>query len=491
MMRRSRRNVLRGAGVCLALPWLESLAPRGAAAQDAAMPRRYLPITFPCGAAGQWWEHAPAFGSTAAGASFVLSRVHEPLAALKDKLLVLSRVANYSWNEGNTSGTSILPADSRLAAALGTCVDADQRAVAAGEAVSSATLNGVSADQVIAQGLAGVTPIPSLQLGLGTYPGSFDGRSWAYSQAYSWAAPSSPLKRVVNPKAVFDAMAGLGISEEGRRKLAENRSVIDAVVADAASLKSRVGVADRLAIDEFMQSFRDIERRVVAIAGCPQAQEPTPIADGTGPLQGLNQGDGGYDRAEHAAVMSELIAMAFRCDATRVISYMLDDARSNFDYSFIPEADRVFGAADGLSDYHGSCANGSGSVEEAAVNGVYSIDSNASYATVQRWWVRQVAELAGKLAAMPEGDGTVLDHTLIHLMSEMRTHDERPWDLPMLLLGGTGFIKQGCHIALAANPADRQLRDLYFTIQRQYFGLDVASFGDGPVPNALLEEILA
>jgi hypothetical protein len=170
---------------------------------------------------------------------------------------------------------------------------------------------------------------------------------------------------------------------------------------------------------------------------------------------------------------------------------MLDDARSNFDYSFIREADRVFGAADGLSDYHGSCANGSGSVEEAAANGVYSITSNASYATVHRWWVRQVAELAGKLAAMPEGDGTVLDHTLIHLMSEMRTHDERPWDLPMLLLGGTGFIKQGCHIALGANPDDRQLRDLYFTIQRQYFGLDVASFGDGPVPNALVEEILA
>jgi hypothetical protein len=102
-----------------------------------------------------------------------------------------------------------------------------------------------------------------------------------------------------------------------------------------------------------------------------------------------------------------------------------------------------------------------------------------------------VANLASLLDGMPEADGTVLDHTLIQLMSEMRSHDHRAFDLPLLLLGGSGFIKQDGHIALPLYPDDRRLRDLYYTIQTQYFGLDLASFGDGPGANALIEEILA
>ena len=102
-----------------------------------------------------------------------------------------------------------------------------------------------------------------------------------------------------------------------------------------------------------------------------------------------------------------------------------------------------------------------------------------------------MADLAAKLDAIPEGDGTVLDHTLLHMASDMRTHDHKAFDLPMLLLGGKGFIKQNAHIALGANPSDRQARDLYFTIFKNYFGLSVDKFGEGSMPNALIEEILA
>src|SRR5262245_6139035 len=94
----NRRNVLRGAGVCLALPWLESLAPRGAHAQT-PVPKRYLPVYFPNGAASQWWEGAPAFGTSKLGADFVLGKVHAPLEALKEKLLIVSRIGNYSWHD--------------------------------------------------------------------------------------------------------------------------------------------------------------------------------------------------------------------------------------------------------------------------------------------------------------------------------------------------------------------------------------------------------
>ena len=489
----SRRNVLRGAGVCLALPWLESLAPRRALAQVAGM-KRYLPIKFPCGASAQWWQNAPAFGTGVFGADFVLSQVHEPLAPVKDKLLILSRIANYSWDPNSPGGSvNIAPAHARCSAALGTCVDTDRLTSEAGLSPSSDAVNGISADQLIVQGGAGgVTALQSLQLGLGTFPGTFDGRHWAYSQCFSWAGSRQPLKRVVDPKAAFLSLGVMGQDEEALRRLAEHRSVLDAVLEDASSLRPRLGRLDQQTVDQFMQSFRDLEQRMIALTeACQPIPEPAEIPDAPGSLQGLNQGDMGYDRAQHAQVMNDIIALALQCDITRVISYMLDDSSSEFDYSFIPEQDRVFGPADGLSNYYGGGQNGSGSIDAVAVGGVYPGTSNASYATVHRWWVRQVAELAGKLAAMPEGDGSVLDHTLIHLMSELRTHDNRPWDLPMLLLGGSGFIKQGGHIALSANPNDRQLRDLYYTIQRQYFGLDVPSFGEGPAPNALIEDILA
>ncbi|HKY35804.1 MAG TPA: DUF1552 domain-containing protein [Polyangiaceae bacterium] len=488
----SRRNVLRGAGVCLALPWLESLAPKSAAAQAPGMPRRYLPITFPCGAAAAWWQHAPAFGTGVFGDDFLLSQVHEPLAPVKDKLLVLSRVANNSW-AGATERDFVAPSHSRLSAALGTCRDTDRLTVEAGLSYVTDAVNDVSADQVIARGLAGLT----LQLGLGTYPGAFDGRSWAYSQSYSWSGPREPLKRQVNPKAVFDRFGIVWPDEDPLRRAAENASVIDAVLKDASTLRPRLSRLDQQAVDRFLESFRDLEQRVKQVGTLPSCQRIQRIAqlaeipDAPGPGQGLNQGDQGYDRAEHAKLMNDIIALALQCDMTRVISYMLDDSRSDFDYSFIPETERVFGPVSGLDTYHGGCHGGLGSVDAVPVNGVYPGVNNAAYATVNRWWMRQVADVAKKLADVPEGDGSVLDHTLIHVMSEMRTHDSRPWDLPMLLIGGTGVIKQNGHIALSAHPADRQLRDVYFTIQRQYFGLDVPSFGEGPEPSALIWEILA
>jgi hypothetical protein len=491
----SRRNALRGAGVCLALPWLESFAPKRASAQAPEMPRRYLPIRFPCGAAAPWWQGAPAFGTGVFGADFVLSPVHEPLAPVKDKLLVLSRIANYSWDSNASGDAQIAPAHPRCSAALGTCVDADRLTLDAGLSPSGNVVNGISADQVIAThtGLSNLSLRESLQLGLGTFPGNFSGRHWAYSQCFSWRSPSEPLKRMVDPQAAFQLLGFMGQDEDALSRVAERKSVIDAVLEDATSLRPQLSRFDQQTVDGFLYAFRELEKRVIAIGQtCGAIPEPAPIPDAPGPLQGLNQGDMGYDRAAHAEVMNDIIAMAFQCDATRVISYLLDDSSSEFDYSFIPEQDRVFGdATAGLQNYYGGGQNGGGQIESVAVDGVYPGTSNAAYATVHRWWVRQVAVLAGKLAAMPEGDGTVLDHTLIHLMSELRSHDNRPWDLPMLLLGGTGFIKQNGHIALAANPSDRQLRDLYYTIQRQYFGLDVTSFGDGPVPNALIEEILA
>jgi hypothetical protein len=508
----SRRNVLRGAGVCLALPWLESLAPRGARAQMMTAPRRYIPIYFPNGAAIQWWENAPAFGTSVAGEQFILSSVHEPLLPVKDKLMVLSRMANYTWKQGQ--GTSpdpgVEPSHSRCPGALMTCVDTDVLATEAGMSLPSAVINGVSADQVIVQqgGLGQITPIESMQMGLGTFPGAFDGRSYSYSQVMSWKSATEPLKRQVNPKAVFDALVNAGaMNSDGsvdpeadalaQQRAAENKSVLDAVVESSAALRPRLSRQDQLTLEQFESSFREIEKTVTNIgttisSGCQVIAEPGAIPEPPGSMQGLNQGQDGYDRAAHALIMNDLIVMALRCDMTRVITYMLDDSRSEFNYSFIPEEDAIFGSTGGIDNFHGGAQHGAGGISGTAENGVYTGTSNGAFATINRWLVRQVADLAQKLQAVPDGEGTLLDSTLLHMTSAMRTHDHDAYDLPMLLIGGTGFIKQNTHIALAEKPSDRQLRDLFYTIQKEYFGLDVASFGDDMrgAQNEIIADIL-
>jgi hypothetical protein len=283
---------------------------------------------------------------------------------------------------------------------------------------------------------------------------------------------------------------------EAARRAAENKSVLDAVLENANSLKPRLSRADQMTLEQFTTSFRDIEKQVTGVtgsvsSGCKVIPAPAAVPEPGGAMQGLNQGQMGYDRQLHANVMTDLVVMALQCDVTRIITHMLDDSRSEFNYSFIPDEDKVFENTNGIDNFHGGCQHGPGSIPTTATAGVYGGTSNGGFATCTRWFVRQAATLAARLDAIQEGDGTVLDHTLIHLASDMRTHDHDAFDLPMLLIGGTGFMKQNGHIALAAAPSDRQAKDLYFTIMKQYFGLNVASFGEGGAPNALIEEILA
>ncbi len=358
----SRRNLLRGVGVCLALPWLESLALSPARAGVPGGPKRFLLVTYPNGAPDAWWKTALAFGTTVKGADFTLPVVLDPFAKLKSKMLMVSRLGNYTWRKDmDKPDPFIEPAHSRLVAAMTTCVDADAVAKANGaNDLSSAVFNGVSVDQLIAQkaDLGKTTSIPSLQTGLGVKPGFFDYRSYAYNQAVSWKSKSEPLKRQVNPKAVFDALvAGGAVSSTGapdgesvaaaKLRVATEQSVIDSVRDDANSLLSRVSTRDRSVLQEYLDSLRGIEKQVASVAatmpgalGCNPIGVPGAVPEPPGPQQGLNQGDDGYDHEAHADVMNDLIAMAIQCDVTRVVTHMLDDARSEFEYRHIPAADR-------------------------------------------------------------------------------------------------------------------------------------------------------
>lgn len=514
----SRRNLLRGAGVCLALPWLESLAPSRARADVPGGPKRFLLVSYPNGAPSSWWDKAPAFGTTAKGANFVLPTVLDPFAKLKSKMLMVSRLGNYGWRKDQaTPDPFIEPSHSRMLAAMTTCVDADAVAKANGaNDLSSAVFNAVSVDQLIVQqaNLGKTTSIPSLQTGLGVKPGFFDARSYAYNQALSWKSKTEPLKRQVNPKAVFDALvAGGAVDGAGgpdpesaaaaKLRIATEQSVIDTVRDDANSLMGRVSTRDRSVLQEYLDSLRGIEKTVTSVAstmgtlGCTPIGAPGSVPEPPGQGEGLNQGDNGYDHEAHADVMNDLIAMAIQCDVTRVVTHMLDDSRSEFEYRHIPAADRMKVGLDynaGSSMHFHSSQHGPGEIGNTEANGAYAVlaPTNRDFTAINYWLSRKAAELAQRLDSITEGAGTVLDNTVMVFMSEMRTQDHDGFDLPIVMLGGGGVFQQDAHVAFRELGKDRQLRDLWFTIMKQYFKMDIISFGDqaGGAPNALLQELL-
>lgn len=515
----TRRNVLRGLGVCLALPWLESLAPRAARAGGPEIPKRLLFTVFPNGAPTHWWENAPAFGQTHLGDAFKLPTLLSPFEAVKSKMMMISHLGNHSWSK-STPPEQSEPSHARAMGALTTCVDADAIADGLHVSVFEAVLNGISFDQMIVQKTNPTTPIPSLQLGLEAKSGTYDHRSYAMSQCVSWKSQTEALKRVTNPKAVFDKLIATGVTfgtpgandeqakAEALRRAALEKSVLDPVLADANSLMKRVSTSDRQIVERYMDEMRKIETQVTQIGstlgpgslGCTAMAEPAAVPEPQREQEGINNGDNGYDHEQHANIMNDLIVMAVQCDLTHIITYMLADARSEFNHNQISIEDR---ARIGLEYREGSSFQHHGeqhgiSDKDALTNdienGRYRVarDSNLGYAAIVTWFGRKTAELAQRLDAIPEGDGTVLDHTVMTFMSEMRTHDHDCFDLPLLMLGGKGVFKQNAHVAYQPLGQDRQLRDLWYTVMNEYFDAGVTSFGDdlSGAPNRLLSEIL-
>jgi hypothetical protein len=340
-----------------------------------------------------------------------------------------------------------------------------------------------------------------------------DGRHPSMTRSISWAASDQPLYKEVNPQKVFDSLmmqlapGGGNAENEAIAKLRRDRdlSVLDYVMDEAKALNPKLSVSDRRRLDQFLTSVGDIEARAKAQGtGMPSTGKtytrPTLSASYNERRPGavLEAEPDGYNRNLHAEVMNDLITMAFETNLTRVVSHMLDDARSEFEYRNIPAADRLRVGLDynaGSSLHYHSSQHGPGDIASAPANGGYPVltPSNLDFTAINYWISRKAAELAQRLDSIPEGAGTVLDNTVMVFMSEMRTHDHDGYDLPIVMLGGGGVFQQDAHVAYQALGKDRQLRDLWFTIMRQYFKMDITSFGDqaGGVPNALLQEILA
>jgi len=478
----SRRTFLRGAGVALALPWMESLLPRAARAQATTLPRRFMPIFLPNGAAELW---RPLSAGT--GTAWNLSSVLEPLTMLKAKTTVLTNVENGS--AFNTSGgSSVEPSHGRQPGSWLTCVDPGQ----VREQLGVEEANAISIDQIMAEHAVfkDKTALPSLQVGLSTVLSFCDNQPCSNSRSISWSAPTQPMYKSVDPLEVFNRIAGVAMPVEpggmpdleAQKRITRHQTVVDAVLENANRTRAKLGVADQVKMDEFLETVYATEKRVTGVSqgmggiacqliGAPTMTTVMPDA----PRQNTET----YNKGEHADVMNDLIVMAFQCDVTRIVTYMLEDERSEFSYDHVTK--RTF-TEEGSVEASGTCP-------EYHNGGQHG--SQDDFATITWWNTSKVAELCLKLDAIEEAPGvTVLDNSVIVFGGCMHGSNHQCNELPLALIGGGGIgLSTDQHIVF---DGDRPLRDLYFTLMNHVFGMGATDFGQNltGAPIAMINEIM-
>ncbi len=427
----SRRAFLGGAGAAITLPFLPSiLGARGALADD-TQPVRAV-----------WWfipngVHMPAFRPETYGEGYTLPRMLAPLSGLEPHLHVLSGLTNLAGIDDRAGDHA------RGTAAFLTCVTPQHEGVALGE----------SADQAAARALLGRTAFPSLQLGYeaSVSAGQCDsGYACAYSHNVSWANATTPLPKLTDPRAVFDRLfAGFDVAAteaERAQRLRWRMSVLDDVTADAAALQSRLSPSDRHRLDAYLTAVRALELRLEDPS--TTACEP-PIRPGTG-----------LARTARIDAMSDLTAVALRCDLTRVVTFMLADGLSLASYPDLGAP----GAHHGYSHHQGNPDN-----HEALIR-------------IGTWEMERFAYFLRALQADPTPTGDLLDQTLVFLGSEISDGDRHNHDdMPALLAGhGGGRVAGGQHLDVTGRTyadAHRLLLDAA--------GVDVSAFpvdGTEPLP---------
>lgn len=408
-MRISRRTALRGLGISLALPWLETMQPASVLAANATgAPLRAAFLFVPNGV------HIPDWTPKAAGHSFELPYILEPLAKVRDQLLILTGLTHDKGRpNGDGAGDHARSASVFLTGA--------QPRKTSGSNIRS----GVSVDQVAARAIGKATRFPSLELGCepGRSAGNCDsGYSCAYSSSISWAGEASPLAKETNPRLVFERLFSNGLTHEsdesrGRRDTFR-KSILDFVADDANRLRGKLAAADRRKVDEYLTGVREIERRLAA------TQEPGVSSSVPGaPVlpQGIPD-----DYREHVRLMCDMLVLAFQSDLTRIATFMLADAGSNRSY-------RLIDVPEGHHDlsHHGGDPK-----------------KHAKIRQINRFHVSQLAYLLERLKSIPEGNGTLLDHCMIVYGSGLSDGNAHNHDnLPVLLAGGGGgTLRSGRHI---------------------------------------------
>ncbi len=431
-----RRTILRGAGAALALPFLEAMVPAATAlAQTAANPKtRFVGLFVPHGAAPGYWVP-----ETEGPLADELPFNWKPLEPFRDHTVILSGLHSRSAEPP----PGVTGADHWVAAAF-LCAEKPKKT--AGADVRA----GTTIDQAIAQKIGRDSLLPSLQLAVED-PGANssncgEGYSCVYTNTISWATPTSPLPMELNPQVVFERMFGDGTTAEqraARRK--RDQSILDSLGAGLSRLRSDLGAADQARLDEYAENVREIERRL-QIAMKASAVAPENIAVPVGVPQTFD---------EHIKLQFDLLALAFQGDITRVgtLLFARDLTGRTYPASEAPTA-----------GFHGVSHHGEDPrriVELARIN---------------QYHVKMVAHLASRLANVQEGDGTLLDHSLILYGSNMGNSNQHVhYDVPHVLVGGaSGKLKGGRHLAYPTRevPTGNLLLSVMdrFDIHRESFG---------------------
>ena len=434
-----RRTVLRGVGATLALPFLDGMVPAlTALAKTAAQPTaRLCAVYVPNGIMMESWTPA------ADGRGFKFTPILKPLEPFRDHLLVLSGLDNTGAMSRSGGGGG----HARAAGAFMTGIEPLQT-------TSSSSLDlGVSMDQIVAKTIGQETPLPSLELGLEGADtingvGTCDvGFSCAYQNTMAWSSPSTPLPSEANPRVVFERLFGNVDSTDPavrQARLRRQGSIIDSVLDKVHGLEGRLGSRDRVKFGEYLESVREIERRIqnAETSGreLPLVESPTGI-----PVS--------YD--EHAKLMFDMQALAFQTDTTRVITFQVGREQSGATYPQI-----------GVSDSHHPISHHGG--DERKIGSLVKI--NTYHATLFAYFLE-------RLRSTPDGEGTLLDNAMIlygSSISDSHRHDIR--NLPILLAGGGGGrIQSGRHVRYPEKT--QRLTNLQLTMMNA-MGVPTEKFGD-------------
>jgi hypothetical protein len=452
----TRRTVLRGLGAALGLPLLDAMktvvAASPASVEASVSPIRLACLFFPNGVAPK------TFHPKGVGVDFELSPTLSPLADFKDEILVLTNLTNKATDTGD--GHYVKDA----AFLTGTTI----------HRTTGADLNsgGISLDQLVARKFGHLTPLPSLELSVEPVSTGVDvavGYTRIYGAHISWSSPTTPLARELNPKLAFDRLFR---SSAGDRKgrIDDDRSVLDLVLDDAGALKNQIGVDDRRKIDEYLDSVRAVEKRIAFEASGrraqyrddPRARKDVETLGGRVDLYNHDPGrlhERSLDHTESVRLMLDLIVLAFQTDSTRVASFMFGNSVSNKNFSFLK----------GVKGGHHEMSH-------------HQREKNKleQYQRIGAWFFEQYAYMLSKMRAIKEGNGTLLDRSMVLMgsgLSDGNAHS--PHDLPIVVAGrGGGAIATGRHLSY---PKDTPLCGLYVSLARGA-GVEIDRFADADGP---------
>jgi hypothetical protein len=426
--------MLRGAGATLGLPWLEAMAPALRAATTTSKPPVRMAVLYmPNGVREDMWT------PEGEGRDFKLSPTLEPLADLKDSIIVPTNL----WNEVVKDGSVHLP---RCAGFLTSTKITKTQGV-------DISCNGISMDQVAAKQSGQQTPLASLELGVAPDSTGVDtnnGYTRLYGSHIAWSGPTNPLAREIDPRMVFERLFRATRPQADSAKV--DMLLLDRVMDDAKKLQKRLGTADQQRVDEYLSVVRSLEERLERTTR-PQpgvAWKPrVPLDPKAEPTETAPQ------FPEHVRLMMDMIALAFQTDTTRVCTFMFNNEVSNQNFAFI----------EGVSGGHHSTSHHQHREEQLR-----------EYQLINRWHVAQYAYLLRKLRDIKEGDRTLLDNSMVLFGSGLRDgNSHSPVNLPIILGGRAGGrLAAGQHIVYGPNSP---LSNLYVSML-DAFGAPVERFAD-------------